>query len=252
MTSISIFSTILIYSFFAFNCTSFIPTCVKYFADDVVPFPICPYVLSPDTHTVPSFLITPVFLSSSYISPILINIASVTSVPSSFSIVCNFDVFVVVPLLNCPYPLYPVAYTFPSLPNIVVTLEFNSPYFAFISVPSSNVNFVNLVLSDVSPTPNSPYLFLPAVHTVPSSLIINVESFPAHILFISFSTMHVPVGVSAVVPFPRCPYLLYPLTQEFEFACINAIKQSPALTDIASVQSLIFVGYTFDVVVSSI
>ena len=64
--------------------------------------------------------------------------------------------------------------------------------------------------------------------------------------------MHVPVGVSAVVPFPRCPYLLYPLTQEFEFACINAIKQSPALTDIASVQSLIFVGYTFDVDVSSI
>ena len=205
MTSISIFSPILIYSFFAFNCTSFIPTCVKYFADDVVPFPICPYVLSPDTHTVPSFLITPVFLSSSYISPILINIASVTSVPSSFSIVCNFDVFVVVPLLNCPYPLYPVAYTFPSLPNIVVTLEFNSPYFAFISVPSSNVNFVNDALFDVSPNPNSPYLFLPAAHTVPSSLIINVESFPAHILFMSFPTLRVPDGALVVFPSPDCP-----------------------------------------------
>ena len=157
MTSISNFSPILIYSFFAFNCTSFIPTCVKYFADDVVPFPICPYVLFPDTQIVPSFFIIPVFISGSDISPTLINIASVTSVPSEFSIGFNFFEFVVVPLLNCPYSLYPVAYTFPSLPNIVVIFAFSSPYFAFISVPSSNVNFVNLVLSDVSPTPNSPY-----------------------------------------------------------------------------------------------
>ena len=145
------------YSFLAFNCTSFIPTCVKYFADDVVPFPICPYVLFPDTQIVPSFFIIPVFLSGSDISPTLINITSVTSVPSSFSIGCGFNEFVVVPLLNCPYPLYPVAYTFPSLPNIVVIFAFSSPYFAFISVPSSNVNFVNDVLFDVSPTPNSPY-----------------------------------------------------------------------------------------------
>ena len=162
-------------------------------------------MLSPDTHTVPSFLTIPVFLSASDISPVLINIASVTSVPSSFSIGFSFNEFVVVPLLNCPYPLYPVVYTFPSLPNIVVILEFNSPYFAFISVPSSNVNFVYVVLFDVSPTPNSPYLFLPAVHTVPSSLIINVESFPAHILFMSFPTLRVPDGALVVFPSPDWP-----------------------------------------------
>ena len=172
----------------------------------LVAFPICPYVLSPDSHTVPSCLIIPILNDalSHILFPDIKDIISVTSVPFEFNITIGYDEFVVVPLLNCPLVLHPVIYNFPSVP---INWRFFEPaliFFAVTTVVSSNFICVNVVLLFVSPNPNWPYSLPPDDQIVPSSFNI----YPEHPLS-SISTISSPIHLSAValpvVPFPNAP-----------------------------------------------
>ena len=78
-------------------------------------------------------------------------------------------------------------------------------YFALTSVPFSSVAFLYIVCVSVFPCPNCPYSFLPAVHTVPSSLNNAAELFPKLNSFISSPIKNTPTGRASVIPFPHVP-----------------------------------------------
>ena len=80
------------------------------------------------------------------------------------------------PCPNSPYLLLPHPYTSPFAvkaypvwyPVVTCTIFSNFPS------PFGPFTCVNIVLSSVSPVPNSPYWLYPALHTVPSALNIIV------------------------------------------------------------------------------
>ena len=102
----------------------------------------------------------------------------------------NFFSLFVVPFPSCPLSLYPDVHTVPSLLSITekfppAAMSIASSIFSSFLLPSLNsisaIACVGFILFVSSPTPNSPFVFIPYPHTVPSPFSVIKWLYPPSI-----------------------------------------------------------------------
>ena len=115
--------------------------------------------------------------------------------------------WLVSPNPSCPYPLYPHAYTFPSLSNAIEKSSPAATETIFSNTPSPSGDFTCTFSYDevLVPFPSWPYVLLPHDQTWPLLSTAKVCLCPNDISIILLIPVYVGTILFVVSPTPNCP-----------------------------------------------